>query len=197
MYTRTSNHLAKLIEDATVRNLPAHGLDFLARHEQCLTDVMGPDALPGSVGSVDPRELLRAYSRRLGMKFNPRCYLQLGREDNFEIWSLDMKFLGTGNQLIRRLSYTIQDLLEKNWDELFDRDPEAQQKITAAVGRLATGETYVEDIAPLHFVTERQAGRRRAYVAVKSGSLATDIVTGQVVGFVGITTIQDHPAFEN
>lgn len=189
MFDLTQRYFTKSITDADMTRLSSQSMTFLERQEKCLTSLPEP-----TVPQADPRDMLRIHLANLGLKVNNRVFFQLGKEDNFEIWSLDFKFLGTGNSLIRRLSYSISDLLEMDWQELFERDPSGADAIMKAIEKLKTGSDFVEDVAPHHRVSEKHGRGVSAFVQVKCLALATDAATGGPSAIVAITNIQDQAA---
>lgn len=190
MFEQTSAFLKKPIEDEVIERMDAANRDFLARHEMILAEMSGGDL--SKIERIDSRDLLRGHLKSLNLSVNNQLFFSFSFEDNFEIWSLNMKFLATGNQLIKRLSYSIEDLLTQDWNELFGRDYRGQEQIAVAVSKLQAGQGLVTDVAPHHAVWERGAGGCGAMVQVKAVTVANDILTGLPAAFVAVTNIKDQ-----
>lgn len=89
-------------------------------------------------------------------------------DDSLEFWSSDMAFLFSCGNFLKLTSFSVPELLSKNWADLFRRDQIHNLQIGNAVQKaLSTGKPQYQ-VTPSHLVTENSAAAVSVLVEVKS-----------------------------
>lgn len=176
----------KEISTETVTSLSDEALRFLDNLFDCLTEASEKDR----AGTHRNREMLRAYLRRFNLNVDSRLLFNFAPGDEFEIWSLDHRFLGCSGAFVRMCSYTLPQILQSNWDSLFKRDQACVDTIFGGINRLFAGEPIIENVTPWHLVQETNSKHLIAVeLRVKSMSLAKN-ERGEPAAFVAITNVR-------
>lgn len=128
---------------------------------------------------------------RLGLKTDAEFLLNLTTEDEFEIWSTDMRFIGCSNGFMSASSYTFQQLAETDWAILFRRDEEQKRRIVRAIESMFAGQTFIRDVTDWHLVEETSARKVKLEIRVKATGIAFDS-NGLPKAFVAITQLRKH-----
>lgn len=140
---------------------------------------------------ISSRDQFRRYMNRLGLKTDAEFLLNLTTDDDFEIWSTDMRFIGCSNGFMSASSYTFQQLAETDWAILFRREEEQKQKIVRAIETMAAGRSFVPNVTDWHVVEETSAGKVQIEIRVKATGIAFDL-NKQPKAFVAITQLKNH-----
>ncbi len=141
---------------------------------------------------VHSRDLLKCYLRRLGVSIDSQLLFDVTIDCDFEIWSPTMQFIGCSHGFMRASSYSFQDLSERNWSELFAREPQIQGQIVTAISWLMQdprNRRYVTGVTDWHFVKETSARGHAIEIRVKSGGIAFD-PNGQPQAIVAVTQLR-------
>lgn len=176
-------------------------------HEEVLSetlDQMVPTSSPSTplserklhhLEKVHSRDLLKCYLRRLGISIDAQLLFDVTLDCDFEIWSLDMQFIGCSHGFMRASSYSFQELAERNWSELFTRDSRFQQDVVDAITWLAQdprNNRYRAPVADWHLVKELASNRHVVEIRIKSAGIAFDHY-GEPKAIVAITQLR-HPS---
>lgn len=183
MFELTSTALSKNLSFAKDRHPAA--FEAAALHEAVLAELL-PQKREHS------RDLLKSYLRRLDLSVDSRLLMDLNLDCDFEIWTPDMRFVGCSHGFMKASSYSFEDLAERNWAELFSRDPIYQQQILAAIMWLLQSpreRTYIPDVTDWHVVAESAAERRAIEIRVKSGGIAYTS-SGEPRAIIAITQLR-------
>lgn len=141
---------------------------------------------------VHSRDLLKCYLRRLGISIDSQLLFDVTLDCDFEIWSLDMQFIGCSHGFMRASSYSFQELAERSWSELFTRDSEIQNQIVSAISWLLhdpKNRRYIANITSWHTVKETSAEGHAIEIRIKSGGIAVDSA-GQPLAIVAVTQLR-------
>lgn len=128
---------------------------------------------------------------RLGLKTDAEFLLNLTKDDEFEIWSTNMRFIGCSHGFMSASSYTFQELAETDWAILFKREDVQTRKIVSAIEKMAAGQSFVRDVTDWHIVEESSAKKVRIGIRVKATGIAFDS-NGHPKAFVAITQLRNH-----
>lgn len=192
MYELVARAFNKDLGPGVVAELSPHAVDLMKRHEEILCDILQitPDNRISSAPEPSARDLFKSYMKRLGLKVNSEFLLQVGKDDDFEIWTADMKFIGCSHGFMRASSYSFKELTETDWSKLFLRDPSNQLKLMKAIEVMQQGTPFVLDVTDWHDVKEIAAKKVTIKIRVKATALAFDAVTGEPKAIVGSIQIK-------
>jgi hypothetical protein len=140
--------------------------------------------------NISSRDLFRRYMNRLGLKTDSEFLLNLTTDDEFEIWSTEMRFIGCSNGFMKASSYTYQQLAETDWAILFKREEEQQRKIVRAIEMMAAGQSFVRDVTDWHLVEETSSEKVKIKIRVKATGVAFDS-NFNPKAFVAITQLKN------
>lgn len=192
MYELVARAFDKDLGPGVVAELAPHAVDLMKRHEEILCELLQitPDNRVSSAPEPSARDLFKSYLKRLGLKVSSEFLLQVGKDDDFEIWTADMKFIGCSHGFMRASSYSFKELTETDWSELFLRDLENQGKLMQAIQIMQKGTPYVFDVTDWHEVKEIAAKKVTIHIRVKATALAFDAITGEPKAIVGSIQIK-------
>jgi hypothetical protein len=178
-----SRNLAKDISALTISGLQPESERILRLHEACLKEL-----LAGQPESWRPhsRDFLTSYLSKLNLTVDPSFLFSIQQGDEFEIWSPDFRFVGCSGAFFRVSSYSISQLLESDWKDLFDRPEENIGAVITAVGRLMNGERTVTGVTGWHTVRERQAKKVEVDVEIKALTIGHSLSTGEPAAIVAL-----------
>lgn len=196
MFELVARAFDKDLGPEVVSGLTPQALDLMKRHEEILCELLGitPENRISSLPEPCARDLFKSYLNRLGLKVSSEFLLQLGKDDDFEIWTPEMTFIGCSHGFMRASSYTFKELTETDWSRLFVRDSENQGKLIEAIQVMQQGTPYVFDVTDWHEVKEIAAKKVTIRVRVKATALAFDVVTGEPRAIVGSIQIKPPSA---
>ena len=140
---------------------------------------------------ISSRDQFRRYMNRLGLKTDSEFLLNLTTEDDFEIWSTDMRFIGCSQGFMKASSYAFQQLAETDWAVLFKREEEQKLKIVRAIEAMSLGKSFVRDVTDWHIVEETSAKKVKIMIRGTATGIAFDL-TGRPKAFVAITQLKHH-----
>jgi hypothetical protein len=189
MYKALSQTLNKTVTEETLLSLPRDCRIFLEDLATTLTDA-GVERSTRPKEWIEPRHLLRSYLKRKRLKADLRTLMRLEPEDEFELWSNDLRFLIGSGGFFKISSLNIDDIWTCDWNELFVRGENERAQIRAAIVDILTDKTnLVEDVTDWHLVQETRGKFVKVEVRVKSLS-ALHNSKGQRIGLMAITNLR-------
>lgn len=188
----SARYFEKPIEPKT---LGAKTREFVEHHSAALNEALGRELY--SQSDVEgtkwphPRDFLLSYLKRFGFQIDRRALMTMERDDEFEIWTSDFKLLGCSGGFMKLCTYSLEELMQNDWSELFTRPAEIHQQIMTALSTLNKENRLVENVTDWHPVVETKSkSSRSAQIRVKSFSLATS-PSGEVA-FIALTKVRAH-----
>lgn len=110
-----------------------------------------------------------------------------------EVWSLDRKLMYATSQFAMRTSYESDEVVQNEWNQLFERDEFSTKKILETVYRVAQTGLTIFNITPPHEVSERAADKCVNKVEVKAigplfatSDLKLNNEFSELIGFVAV-----------
>lgn len=189
MYKVLSQTLNKAVTEESLLSMPQDCRIFLEDLATALADA-GVEGSTQLKEWIEPRHLLRSYLKRKHLKADLRTLMRLEPEDEFELWSNDLRFLIGSGGFFKISSLNIDDIWTCDWNELFVRGENEMAQIRAAIVSILAGKaTVIENVTDWHLVQETRGKFVKVEVRVKSLSALNDN-KGRRIGIMAITNFR-------
>lgn len=108
-------------------------------------------------------------------------------DDAFELWSSDLRFLGSSLEFYTLSSFSLEELLTKEWHDLFSRDHKFTEQMLAAATSVLSGQypllrTPVDD----HCVSERKDSPVTVLVNTRLMAPIYSLDSESIVGLIAV-----------
>jgi len=188
-YQFSARNLAKDLSASVIAGLRPESANLLRLHEDCLQELMTAKT---QMQRPHPRDFLVSYLRKLNISIDPQFLLNIQQHDEFEIWSPDFRFIGCSGAFLRISSYKISQLLEMDWNDLFDRPPESLGAVLSAVERISNGERTIHGVTGWHTVRERHALKVEVEVDIKALTCGAAGDTNKPAAIIALISFRDR-----
>lgn len=133
---------------------------------------------------------LKRLIKQIGCKIDPSVYDLLGQQSNFELWSADLEFLVAGWDFLNTISYSLDELTEYPWAELFGRDEKILGAIIGKYQECVQDNKVVQNVAPFHLVYEKKYDKKMMVAVDALFPVTNPSYPGMPVALVAITRLR-------
>jgi hypothetical protein len=135
------------------------------------------------LGSHKGHFYLRAALKKFGWKIDQAALELIGENDTIEIYGTDFSLKIANMRFLQVCSYTLEDVLSREFFELFERDSKITQHLLGHWPKMSEGKlSYSTDLGPDHLVSEAFSMRRKQFWVESKVLAAVKDLNGNVVG---------------
>lgn len=116
------------------------------------------------LGSHKGHFYLRTALKKFGWRVPAEIYDSLGENDTIEVYGTDLTLRVANLRFVEVCSYSLEDVLQHEFYELFDRDEKIATHLVSSAHAMFGGKTEIQyELGPDHVVSEKFSDERRKF----------------------------------
>ena len=137
-------------------------------HQEVILSVMTSTSMVLFEEPSESKQQLWSGLNKAGIRFPPGVFENLKSNDSIEMWTSELQFVFAMGPLLKKVTYTLEELAENPWQELFSRPQSETLKLLAGLPRALETQESQLNVTSWHPVTEtKSAGRSSLDIKVR------------------------------
>jgi hypothetical protein len=176
-----SQFFGKPVSDELLNSISPELRLQLIVHAKALSELVGSweEKLPVET-------FLVSLLKKFNLKVSPSILEKIADDDEFEIWTLDGKFMASSGKFYKMTSWSIEDLLNKDRAELFTRDDKYLHQVIHSLTSIGQGASYIENPCEAHVVTETKKDPVSVMVKMKYFAPVYSAAEKNLIGVIAV-----------